>query len=1118
MDELKTRTQVGMIVFVSLCVLVALFGALLAWQTLRTADRALRDELLRQASTVAEAIDPREVAALTGTEADLASPVYLRLKEQLRSTAVAFPKCRFLYLMGRRADGTIFFYVDSEPPGSPDESPPGQVYTDASEEDHRVFDTGRAETYAPYTDAWGTWVSVSIPITDPASGKVIAVFGMDVDAKEWQALLKRSLIAPLGFVAALLLTILGSIALLRWRASLPFERQGGWLPRYLETLITATFVLVVSGLLSNELHTSEEYTRREVFSQLARAETTRIRAEVQAVSGHYLEGLARFFTGSQYVTGEEFHTYASPLKESAIVTALKWVRLVRAEERAGVEKTARQEGLTEFIIWEKGPGGERIPALPRDVYYPILYLESREGVAVSMAPGYDVGTEPQHLAALQEAARSRMTVATEPTADSSERITLYLPVFGGDGSQLYGFVGIEVTLPSLFRKTIAEPGGEGLEIVTLDLYRLRYDGPPVLVASTLPGHEGISWPLHAKKPVIIAPLFICGKTYALVAHPGPTFTALYPIRGAWLIMSTGVLTTIILAALIGMLSNRRFVLEQRVRQRTAELQESEARYRRLAENAEDLIYRYEFIPQRGFTYVSPSATAITGYTPEEHYADPDLGLKIVHPDDRPLLEQYFQGKGVFREPLTLRWIRKDGEIIWTEQRNVPIYDADGNIIAIEGIARDITKRKQAEEELRRRSNELSLLYSASQILARILDPEAIGQRLIEVMEQLIGYEYGAVLVVDEATQEIEPLALSDQGRGIEFVKQDKEYVRSKRLRVGQGIVGWVIQHGQPVRVGDVSRDPRYFAMREEIRSELCVPLMVGERVIGALNVETSRPNAYNEDDQRLLMALAGPAAVAIENARLYAQVQKHAAELEQRVRERTAQLEAANRELEAFAFSVSHDLRAPLRAIRGFSAALAESYLDHLDAQGRHYLELIEQAADQMSQLIDAMLALSRVTRREMIGQEVDLSALAREIAAELQRNDPHRQAEFIIAEGLVVWGDVHLLRTAMQNLLENAWKFTAPRSTARIEVGMVERDGERIYFVRDNGVGFDMTYADKLFAPFQRLHSASEFPGTGIGLATVQRIVARHGGRIWVEAAVEQGAVFYFTLPGHRQ
>ena len=235
--------------------------------------------------------------------------------------------------------------------------------------------------------------------------------------------------------------------------------------------------------------------------------------------------------------------------------------------------------------------------------------------------------------------------------------------------------------------------------------------------------------------------------------------------------------------------------------------------------------------------------------------------------------------------------------------------------------------------------------------------------------------------------------------------------------------------------------------------------------------------------------------------------------LEKKVRVRTAQLESTNKELEAFAYSVSHDLRAPLRGIDGWSLALLEDNFDQLDEQGRIYLERVRSEVHHMGQLIDDMLTLSRVTRADMETRPVDLTSLAQAAIARLRSSQPDRQVEVVIQPGLTASGDGALLAIVLTNLLDNAWKFTGKCSQARIEFGQTAVDGHQAFFVRDNGVGFDMAYVDKLFRAFQRLHKASEFPGTGVGLATVQRIIRRHGGRVWVEAQLDSGATFFFTL-----
>jgi len=264
------------------------------------------------------------------------------------------------------------------------------------------------------------------------------------------------------------------------------------------------------------------------------------------------------------------------------------------------------------------------------------------------------------------------------------------------------------------------------------------------------------------------------------------------------------------------------------------------------------------------------------------------------------------------------------------------------------------------------------------------------------------------------------------------------------------------------------------------------------------------------------------------------ELEQHRDHLEEQVATRTAELsqanvdleqavvelktakevaEAANKELEAFAYSIAHELRSPLRSMDGFSLALLEDYQDKLDEDGQIYLYRVRQASQRMAQLIDDLLTLSRLTLCDVRREEVDMTKLAQMIVAELQQQKPSREVEFLIKEGMVASADAYLLRVVLENLLGNAWKFTSQHPRARIEFGLTQHNSKVAYFVRDDGVGFDMAYADKLFGAFQRLHAMTEFEGTGMGLALVERIIHRHGGRVWAEGAVEQGATFYFTL-----
>jgi light-regulated signal transduction histidine kinase (bacteriophytochrome) len=339
-------------------------------------------------------------------------------------------------------------------------------------------------------------------------------------------------------------------------------------------------------------------------------------------------------------------------------------------------------------------------------------------------------------------------------------------------------------------------------------------------------------------------------------------------------------------------------------------------------------------------------------------------------------------------------------------------------------------------------------------------------------------------------------------------------------QVGEGISGRVAATGEALLIPVVDRDDvsmggggvmRPFIDLLGVTSLLTLPLRSRDRTIGVVNLwRSTSGKPYAIDDQRFAQDVADRAGLAIDNAVLVAT-------LERRVAARTAALEAANNELEAFSYSVSHDLRAPLRAIDGFSHALLAEYAEKLDGEGQRYLERIRAATRRMGGLIDDLLNLARITRVQLRWAPVDLTALAAQVVAELRRRDPERTTAIHVAPGVAGRGDARLLTIVLENLLGNAWKFTTKHGAAEIWFGAQQRDRRAVYYVRDTGAGFDMKYADKLFAPFQRLHGANDYDGTGIGLATVQRIISRHGGQIWAEAEVDRGATFFFTLEDPR-
>jgi signal transduction histidine kinase/DNA-binding response OmpR family regulator len=334
--------------------------------------------------------------------------------------------------------------------------------------------------------------------------------------------------------------------------------------------------------------------------------------------------------------------------------------------------------------------------------------------------------------------------------------------------------------------------------------------------------------------------------------------------------------------------------------------------------------------------------------------------------------------------------------------------------------------------------------------------------------------------------------------------------KGQRFPMSACISGWVMLNAQPAVIEDIYADPRVPSdayCSTFVKSLVMVPIRP-KAPIGAIGTYWAAPHRASDWQVELLQALANTTAVALENCQLYS-------ELEQRVKTRTLQLKAANRELEAFSYSVSHDLKSPLSSIATFADILHQGYESRLDDEGKQCLHWIRSETRRMAGLVRDLLRLGQFTSAELRVEPVKLDVVAEEIVAILQRAAPERKVNFSIQNCMEVQADPGLMRVVVENLLSNAWKYTGKKEHAAIEFGSaLQPDGLQAYFVRDNGAGFDMQYAGNLFAPFRRLHPAGQFAGTGVGLATVQRIINRHGGRVWADAEVDKGATFFFTLP----
>ncbi len=477
------------------------------------------------------------------------------------------------------------------------------------------------------------------------------------------------------------------------------------------------------------------------------------------------------------------------------------------------------------------------------------------------------------------------------------------------------------------------------------------------------------------------------------------------------------------------------------------------RYRSLVLAIAQVVWTLD--PDGSMAEQQPSWAAYTGQSYGQYRSQG--WLDAVHPEDRALHAEVWAHAVSAGAPYELeqRLRRHDGLFRYFSVRAVPVFADDGTVREWAGIHTDITERKRTEQTLRDGERQLRELADSMPQIVWAARPDGHFDYYNRRWYEFTGRPEG--LTGDASWSDV--VHPDDQheclARWHQATSSGDAYEIEYRLREKRGTYQWFLRRALPVR-DQAGRITRWFGTCTNIDG-----VKHKEEVLRRANVET----------------------------------------------------ETANRDLESFSYSVAHDLRAPLRSIDGFSLALLEDSADQLDAAGVANLARVRSAAQRMAQLIDGLLSLASVGRAELRKERVDLTLLARGIGERLQEVEPARQARVVVEDGLVAEGDPKLLAAVLENLLGNAWKFTNQRPSALIEVGCVSEDGEVAYFVRDNGAGFDMAYASKLFGAFQRLHGVLEFPGTGIGLATVQRVIRRHGGKVWAQGEVGHGATFFFTL-----
>jgi PAS domain S-box-containing protein len=546
--------------------------------------------------------------------------------------------------------------------------------------------------------------------------------------------------------------------------------------------------------------------------------------------------------------------------------------------------------------------------------------------------------------------------------------------------------------------------------------------------------------------------------------------------------------------------------QARLEERTRALQESEQRFKQLVDVAQEGIWVTD---DRGvITYMNQRLADLLGYGNGTLLGRPVYDF--IEADSQPGARRALsRGRGEKRSQ-DIRFQRRDGTQLWGLVSSSPILGKDGVLVGTVGMVTDITERKRAEDQLRRSAERLTMLHDMDQAILAAQSPVEIGRAALGRVRRMVPCQRCTVTLFDFAQGQAQLIAGYAGGTHLPSASMPlNDLSPPEELRRGR------VREVEDLKtIQDPSGQLRLL-LAEGMRSVLSVPLLVEGEAIGEITLASSTPAAFDAEHRDIALEVATPLAIAIQQARLGEEMSRQQGELERRVAERGAALRAITAELETLLYSISHDLRAPLRQLIGFSRQLLDESGQRLDPAGLHYAERIHEAADHMATLVDDLIGLSRIGRQDLFRREVKLATLVEDVVNGLASATNGRVINWEVEELPTVQCDPALIKIALTNLLSNAVKFTRPRQHATIRIRPVEFDGLVGLAVQDNGVGFKMTYAGKLFGMFQRLHRPDEFEGNGAGLAVVQRIAHKHGGRVWAESEPDAGATFYLTLGG---
>ncbi len=1115
-QEAVTKPAVPLAWVACLAVVLIVLGSLSAWWTVATADREMRADLLQQAKLVAEAVNVENIHGLSGTSADLEKPEYLRLKEQLAAVRSTNPQCRFLYLMGYCPDGEVFFYADSEPPGSVDESPAGQIYVEASEGHRRVFATRASAVEGPYTDRWGAWVSALVPIhaaqTTSSSlarvddtrigiaddhrefksnvrnmeerkeveaektraGAASVVLGMDIDVRAWKGMLIRAATPPILLTLAMAAILAIGSSLLAQRSRItPTPR---WM-RHLEPALVAGGGLVLTAFAAWTAHERASHNREEAFGQLASIRTEAVAKDLRDLPAYGVESLVRFYEGSQHVTSEEFRQFTACLTENPAVQAWGWTPVVSAADKARVEESAWADGSFGFEIWQKNSLGQRVPAASQDILYPVFHIAPRTGNETLV--GYDLGSESLLRAALEEAGRTGLATVAAPIAleqdpAGEKGMMICRPVSGGhDPDRPYGFAVTILRTGTLLRNATPD------DSAFVELSLLHKDGLP----------EPLAMPRDAGSPpntklVVTRPVFAFGRVFGVTTHAGPEFMCLHPLRAGWLTGLTGLVLTAAFVILISVTLRRREELEGLVLERTASLLASEEQLSATLRSIGDGVIACN--AEGNVISSNVVAELLTGWSAAEALGKPiDEVFNIVCTETRQ--EAEIPVERVLCENCLIDLTRdttliaRDGTERQIANRCVPMHDAVGNVIGAVLVFRDVTEEYLQHERLREKSQELDRYFASSLDLLCIADTDGHFIRLNPEWEKVLGYplsELEGRLFLDFVHPDDIKATLAAMSR---LAAQEELLSLENRYLCSDGSYRWIEWRSRPQ----------------------------GKLIYAAARDVTDRKQVeefLRKSEEELKQTVA-----ALESAN--------------RALERLNEIaETATRAKSEFLANMSHEIRTPMTAILGFTdVLLGEPGIEESPPERVEAIQTIQRNGRYLLELINDILDLSKIEAGKLDVERVACSpgqVLAEVTGLMRVRADAKNVALTLEYRGGIpasIRSDPLRLRQILINLVGNAVKFTE-KGCVRIVAHLIQRLDKPTLLqidVIDTGIGLSQQELFSLFRPFCQADSSTtrRFGGTGLGLTISKRLTEVLGGDISVVSEPGRGSTFSVTV-----